>query len=102
MCGAQTSWQVRICATPFTVARHSMQMPMPHSGARGSPCTEKRHGSLAIMMAAATLVPAATDTAMPFTVIEKVSFNCGKLQVRAANFHQIFHRCEFRRRRFPG
>jgi hypothetical protein len=46
-----------------------MQMPMPQSGPRASPLTENRHGSPAIIIAAATLVPAATSTDLPFTVI---------------------------------
>jgi hypothetical protein len=50
-----------------------MQMPMPHSGPRGSPRTENRHGSLAIITAAATLVPRATRTSFPFTIMEKRS-----------------------------
>jgi hypothetical protein len=33
-----------------------MQIPMPHKGPRASPLTEKRHGSPAIVIAAATLV----------------------------------------------
>jgi hypothetical protein len=51
-----------------------MQMPMPQSGLRGSPLTEKRHGSLAIIIAAATLVPSRTRIVLPFTVMEKASF----------------------------
>jgi hypothetical protein len=54
----------------LTVTLHSMQMPMPQSGARASPVTEKRQGPLAIMTAAATLVPAATLTGLPLTVME--------------------------------
>ncbi len=50
-----------------------MQMPMPQSGQRGSPLAEKRHGSPTIIIAAATLVPAATRTSLPFTVIEQLS-----------------------------
>jgi hypothetical protein len=60
---------------PFTVARHSMQMPIPQKGARGSPCTENRHGSLANIIAADTLVPSFTRTALPFTVMKKPSLN---------------------------
>ena len=48
-----------------------MQMPIPQKGARASRRTENRHGSLAIIIAAATLVPSATRTGWPFTVIEK-------------------------------
>jgi hypothetical protein len=46
-----------------------MQMPIPHSGPRASPLTENRHGSPAIITAAATLVPRATRSLSPFTVI---------------------------------
>jgi hypothetical protein len=69
--GAQISWHVRLCGTPSTVARHSMQMPMPQSGLRASPVVEKRLGSPAIIKAAATQVPAATCTCLPFTVMEQ-------------------------------
>src|SRR5579875_2039533 len=50
------------------VTRHSKQMPIPHKGARGSPETEvrQRH-SPAIKTAAATDVPAATRSGLPFT-----------------------------------
>jgi len=54
-----------------------MQMPIPQNGVRGSPRTENRHGSLAIIMAAATLVTSATLIARPFTVMEKPSLNTG-------------------------
>jgi hypothetical protein len=67
---AQTSMQLRWCGTPLTVTLHSMQMPMPQSGARVSPETEKRQGSSAIRTAAATLAPAAMQTGLPFTVME--------------------------------
>ena len=50
-----------------------MQMPMPHSGPRASPQTENRHGSPAIIIAAATLVPAATFIDSPFTLIVQLS-----------------------------
>jgi hypothetical protein len=73
MPAAQASMQVRLCATPFTIARHSMQMPMPHSGARASPFTENRQGSPAIITAAATLVPTFTRTFIPFTVTQRPS-----------------------------
>ena len=59
--------------TPFTVARHSMQMPMPQKGARASPRAENRLGSLAIMIAAATCVPSATCTGFPLIVMENPS-----------------------------
>jgi hypothetical protein len=47
-----------------------MQMPIPQKGARASCRAEKRHSSLAIIIAAATLVPSATRIGRPFTVIE--------------------------------
>jgi hypothetical protein len=50
-----------------------MQMPMPQSGPRGSPLTEKQHGSLASMTAAATLAPRGTRTCFPLTVMEQPS-----------------------------
>jgi hypothetical protein len=50
-----------------------MQMPIPHNGPRGRPCTETRHGSPAVIMAAATLVPSETRTGLPLTVMEKLS-----------------------------
>jgi hypothetical protein len=50
-----------------------MQMPMPHSGARGSPLTEIRHAAPAIINAAATVVPSRTFIRAPFTVIQQPS-----------------------------
>jgi len=73
MPGTQTIWQVLRCATPFTVARHSMQIPIPHNGPLASPVTENRHGSWDIIIAAATLVPSATRTRLPFTVMKNPS-----------------------------
>jgi hypothetical protein len=58
---------------PFTVAVHSMQMPIPQKGARGSPRTESLQGSLDMIVAAATLVPSATQTGRPLIVIRNVS-----------------------------
>jgi hypothetical protein len=51
-----------------------MQIPMPQTGPRGSPLAEKRHGSAAIIIAAATLMPSHTRIVLPFTVIEQPSF----------------------------
>ena len=45
---------------PLTTARHSKQIPMPQSAARGSPVTEMRLGLSASNIAAATVVPRAT------------------------------------------
>ena len=50
-----------------------MQMPIPQSGARGSPRTDIRQGSFAIIIAADTLVASVTRTMRPFTVMEKPS-----------------------------
>jgi hypothetical protein len=50
-----------------------MQIPMPHSGPRACPLTEKRQGSPAMKMAAATLVPADTRIGWRFTVMKKLS-----------------------------
>jgi hypothetical protein len=44
---------------------------MPHSGPRASPLRENRQGSLAIIIAAATVAPIATRIGLPFTVIEQ-------------------------------
>jgi hypothetical protein len=60
MFGAQRSWHVRRCGSPFTLARHSRQIPMPQSGARGSPLTDRLQGCPAIIIAAATLVSSET------------------------------------------
>ena len=42
MPGRQGTWQLRTCGRPSTVTRHSKQMPIPQSGPRGSPVTERR------------------------------------------------------------
>jgi hypothetical protein len=42
-----------------------MHIPIPHSGARGSPDTDRWHDAPACMMAAATLDPARTPTVRP-------------------------------------
>ena len=49
--------------------RHSKQIPIPHKGPLRSPRTEFRNDWPAIIIAAATVVPEATDTTAPFTVI---------------------------------
>jgi len=51
MTGSQSSWQVRVWGIPFTVARHSKQMPMAQSGPRVSPPTE---AAFAMMMLGTT------------------------------------------------
>jgi len=50
------------------VVRHSKQMPIPHSGPRGSPPVEIRHACPAMATATATVAPAGTDKVNPFTV----------------------------------
>jgi hypothetical protein len=55
--GSQSNWQVRVCEAPFTVARHSKQIPIPQSGPRFSPLMEVRHGRLAMAIATATVHP---------------------------------------------
>lgn len=55
------------------VAQHSMQIPIPHSGPRGSPETDTRHISPLIMMATAAEVPGGTVTDLPFTVMATVA-----------------------------
>lgn len=61
-------WQVRACSMPSTVARHSMQMPIPQRAALGSPPMDVRHGAPLESIAAATLVPGRTRTRSPLTV----------------------------------
>jgi hypothetical protein len=53
-------------------------MPIPHSAARASPVTEVLHASPALNIAAATVVPGATETAAPFkkTVIQPSRMRC--------------------------
>ena len=59
MPGRHASIQVRSCAMPSTVARHSKQMPMPQTGHRRSPETDRRKPP-AITIALATEVPGLT------------------------------------------
>ena len=69
MPGAQTVWQLRTCARPSMVTRHSKQIPMPHSGPRGSPVTERRQADApARATAVDTIDPADTATGIPLTV----------------------------------
>lgn len=49
------------------VTRHSKQVPMPQSGARGSPLTERRETHPASATATATVEPIGADTGLPFT-----------------------------------
>lgn len=51
------------------VTRHSMHVPMPHKGLRGSPETDRRNAvTPACAMAAATTVPGTTAKVWPFIV----------------------------------
>jgi 4-hydroxyproline epimerase len=50
-----------------------MQMPIPHSGARGSPETDEWHAAPASIKAAATLDPAPTPTVRPLMESETCS-----------------------------
>src|SRR5579863_3551922 len=38
----QSVWHANTCARPSIVTRHSWQIPIPHSAARGSPLTDVR------------------------------------------------------------
>jgi hypothetical protein len=68
MPGSTMIWQLRQCGVPLIVTRHSKQIPIPHSGPRGSPATDVRHACPAIVIATATVAPSGTDTAEPFTI----------------------------------
>src|SRR6185437_10257601 len=55
---------------PSTATRHSKQIPMPQSGPRSSPDTERRNPERpASKTAAATVEPRGTRTVTPFTFI---------------------------------
>jgi hypothetical protein len=58
-----------------------MQMPIPQNGARGSCRTDTLQASSAIIIAAATLVPSATQIARPLIAIKKFPF------IRPDSFH---------------
>jgi hypothetical protein len=70
-----TAWQVRTCGMPFTVAQHSMQIPMAHNGPRGSPDTDVRNAIPACNSAAATLHPDGTETRRPLTIRSTVGIS---------------------------
>jgi hypothetical protein len=70
MPGSHGIWQLRQCESPLTTALHSKQIPMPHSGPRGSPDTDLRHAEPAIVIATATVAPSGTLTSTPFTFTE--------------------------------
>ena len=74
------AWQVRTCSTPFTVAQHSMQIPMAHNGPRGSPDTDVRNAIPACNSATATLDSDGTETRRPLTVRSTVGFaSCAEM-----------------------
>ncbi len=81
--GTHITWQVLWCFRPSTVALHSMQIPIPHIGARGSPRTEIRQGSPAIIIAAATLISVVTRTSVRFTLMMKLSVATSTLRKAA-------------------
>src|SRR5690348_17185088 len=65
----QGIWQARQCGRPSIVTRHSKQMPIPQSGPRGSPVTDRRNVEIpASAMAVETSEPAGTLIARPSTV----------------------------------
>ena len=71
MPSAQRIWQLFVWRRPSIFTRHSKQMPIPQSGARGSPVTERRKRvTPAERTAAATLVPRVLKSSAPFTRIE--------------------------------
>src|SRR5579859_2937580 len=47
MASSQRIWQLRRCGSPLIVVRHSKQMPIPQSGARGPPVTDVLAGASA-------------------------------------------------------
>jgi hypothetical protein len=54
--------------------RHSKQIPMPQSGPRGSPVTDRRNVAIpALATAVATMAPAGTLIRAPLTVIVTAS-----------------------------
>ena len=61
-------WQLRQWAFPLMATLHSKQIPIPHSGPRGSPLTEVRHAFPASRTAVVTVAPEGTVTGTPFTV----------------------------------
>jgi hypothetical protein len=74
-----------------------MQIPIPQSGPRGSPRTEVRHGSPAIIIAAATLVSAETRICFPFTVMLKPSLDtiAPLAEIKTRNHSQHYLRIAF-------
>src|SRR5207237_1938769 len=71
---AQAGRQLSCWARPSMVTRHSAQMPMPQSGARPSPATERRKTvTPASPIAAATVVPAGTRRSSPLIFMSTLS-----------------------------
>jgi hypothetical protein len=75
MPSSTAAWQVRTWGMPFTVAQHSMQIPMAQSGPRGSPDTDVRNAIPACKSAAATFEPDGTETRRPLTIRSTVGFS---------------------------
>ena len=69
MSGSHKIWQLLQWGLPLMFTRHSKQMPIPHRGPRGSPLTDVRHLLPANAMATATVAPAGTERAWPFTLM---------------------------------
>src|SRR5689334_16672404 len=79
----QSIWQLRTWSWPSTATRHSKQIPMPQSGPRSSPDTERRKPERpASKTAAATVEPRGTRTVTPFTFICTAS-RMGHLHIAA-------------------
>jgi hypothetical protein len=72
------AWQVRTCGMPFTVAQHSMQIPMPQSGPRGSPDTDVRNAIPACKSATATFRPDGTEIGRPLTIRSTTFASCAE------------------------
>jgi hypothetical protein len=73
MFGSHTTWQLRRWRSPFTSTRHSKHVPIPQSGARGSPETDVLHAAPASKTATAAVDPLDTATRTPFTKTVKLS-----------------------------
>src|SRR5580693_7776116 len=67
------TWQLRWWIWPLISTRHSKQVPIPQSGARGWPETDARQTPVESSTATATVDPAATSTGVPFTRTVRVS-----------------------------
>jgi hypothetical protein len=72
------------------VARHSKQIPIAQSGARGSPVTNECANAPALRIAVATIEPSETCICLPFNVIEIVEGRSGILIARRESFREIW------------